>query len=272
LYNRFADKPTLQKDRIFLRIPVKIRARIFIDDHPKDVYTNDLSTSGLSFDIDSADNLLDCFEMDLRLPRSFKVLKISLKAVKRIDLHGKVRIGCRFLEISREDKERIDRFVTGFVEFALQSRILNIAAFFLFIDALIRIFLFMLNIYYEGTLFGKTDPGGGKIYYYGAVLSLYAVICFAANIFSDDVRRKRFILRVSCISAAFIFIATKNISYFGSGLWHCGYPFIIAFLMADLAIVVYTGFAVWLCVNSIKKVIDISKSLYMHSEGIHRRV
>jgi hypothetical protein len=272
LYTRFTDNSTTQKDRIFLRIPVNIQARIFIDDHPKDVYTNDLSTSGLSFDIDNADNLVDCFEMHLRLPRSFKVLKITLKAVKRIDLPGKVRIGCRFLDISREDKECIDRFVTGFVEFALQSRILNVAAFFLFIDAVIRIFLFILNIYYEGTPFGKTDPVGGKLYYYGVVLFLYAVICLAANIFSNDVRRKGFMLRVSCISAAFIFIAAKNISYLGAGLWHSGYPFITAFLAAELAIVIYTGFAVWVCVNSIKKVIDISKSLYMHSQGINRRI
>jgi hypothetical protein len=248
-----------REQRIFLRIPTKLSAQVFVDGRPyKKVSLEDLSSSGLSFYISETAALPHSFKMRLRLPGHLKSIKIELEAMNRKSINGVPRIGCRFVGLSKRDEHIISKYVLRFMEFSLPCRVLGMAAFLLFIDALCRLFAYLTNLYYIEINPIKSYTGD---YLYGIILIGYAIASFIACISSDNIRKKRFLLGFFCAAGAFLFILLKNITYLELRLWQADHLFITTFLQIQSFLLIYTGFAIVLYAYSIKTINFIANSI-----------
>ncbi|MBI4707983.1 MAG: PilZ domain-containing protein [Candidatus Omnitrophica bacterium] len=252
-------------------------AKIFFEGRlHKKVYLTELSTTGLSFNIKESDYLPDLFELRFRLRPFSKVIKIQMEVKNRRGIPGGLRIGCRFLKLSDEDKELINNYVCRYVDLSGPLRLIDIAAFLLSIDALWRILAYLVNFYYGGTEFGKSFQTSSGQDFYGIVLVLYAIFSFAAFISTDNIfdrrGKTRFLLRLFCLVAAFVFIVTKNISYCKLHIWHSDYLFINAFLWTQIFLVFYTGFSIAVVIASLKKINLVLDIIGLHRWGLSQRM
>jgi len=270
-YNSFSDKAG-EKDRIFVRISVKLPAEVFIGSGScKHAIISDLSTTGLSFSIDKTDSFPKVFVLHFRLPNSSRSIKVKVERKNSSDVSGVLRIGCLFLEISEEDKKLIDRHVSRSLDCSMSWKAVNIAAFFLFVDALWRIDAYLMSISYKGTVFGKIFPEASFPHSYGIVLLAYAVACFTAFITADNLRAKVFRLRLTCIAVAFIFVVMKNVVYWRLCLWQSQSLFGVIFFGAQSLLIAWSGFAIGISAASLKKMSLVSNCLGVHRDGLRRR-
>lgn len=263
--------------RVFLRVQTRLPAKIFLEGRlHKKVYLTELSTTGLSFNIKESEYLPDIFELHFRLRPFLKVIKIQMEVKNRRGIPGGLRIGCRFLKLSDKDKNLINNYVCRYVDLSLPLRVMSIAAFLLSIDALWRISAYLVNFYYNGTEFGKSFQTSSGQDFYGIVLVLYAIVSFAAFIFADSIfdrrGKMRFLLRLLCLVAAFIFIVAKNIMYCKLRIWHSDYLFINAFLWTQIFLVFYTGFSIAIVISSLKKINSVLDIVDLHRWGLSQRM
>jgi len=240
---------TGQQNRVFLRIPVKIAAAIYLNGQfYKTTKLVDLSTNGLACLVSPSDPLPDNFEIRFRLTPFSRAMKIMLEVKNRVILSGSVRIGCIFARISDLDKKRIDKYVRNFSGIFFPEQAVNFAAFFCAVDSSVRLLLYNASSYYSATDFGRSgrepvfsDPSG-------IMLGFYVFSAFSAFILSSpSIVRKAglsFISSILLLGCAFIFLLMKNFSCWKEGLWSLNDPEMNMLLSVQLFFLFYLGFAI----------------------------
>jgi hypothetical protein len=248
-----------QQNRVFLRIPVKIPAAVYLNGQfYKATKLVDLSTNGLACLVSPSDPLPDNFEIRFRLTLFSRVIKIMLEVKNRVILSGSMRLGCIFLSISDLDKKRIDKYVCNSSGIFLPEQVVNFAAFFCAVDACLRSLLYNASSYYSATDFGRSvrdpvfsDPSG-------AMLIFYVFSAFSAFILSSpSIVRKAglsFISSVLLLGYAFMFLFMKNFSCWKQGLWSLNDPDMNVLLSAQLCLLSYLGFSIIIGLVSLKKI------------------
>jgi len=245
--------------RIYFRIPAKLPAEILISGRLyKKVHIEDLSIGGLGFSVKDDVALPELFEMRLRLPGHLRPIRMKLEARYKGEVDGQKRIGCLFADLAKKDEDTISNFIVRFAEFSLPCRMLSMASFLLFIDALCRRFGYMIDTYYV-----ELETGGGRAVgpLYGLVLAVYTLAAFFACIYIDNTKKKRFLFGFICAVGAFLFVLSKNIIYLRHDLWQIDHLFVTIFLYVQVALLAYAGVAIALYSSSIKKISSITDSV-----------
>lgn len=250
------------KERIFFRIPSNIRAKILIDgkEYAK-VLIDDVSSAGLGFNLKEHKGLPDHFYLSFRLPDSLKTIIIAAQVKNRINKRGIVRIGCEFTMLSDENKQMINNYIVQLSDFSLPNFMLGIAALLFSLDALLRLFFYSVIVNYSNAPFLKTFAQLQMSPYYILALSLYAFVCFLALAFSDDMRKKGFLINFSCVSFAFLFVLVKHILYWKVQLAQLKYFSINPFAWIHTGLLMYAGLAILVGVGSFKRVMTVSDAL-----------
>ena len=271
---------TDRKERVCLRVPVRFKAKVIVEGHPyKNVMVTDISTTGVCFTyfadsssyIGGTDKLPQFFEIFFRLPDSDEDIKVFVEKKNEHIISGEVWIGCFFQEISDGDRKQIYKYIVGFLDCSRPWRIINVASFFLLIDAAVRIAGYLIDLYFRGTPFGRDVSLGEVSPLYGFVLFAYAGCCLISFIINDSINKKRFLVRVGCLTAAFIFIFIKFVKYLGMHIWQSPYASVISFFWAQFVLVVFTLLAIVTGISLARRINVISDSLKIHEEGISRR-
>ena len=245
--------------RIYFRIPVRLPAGIYVSGRPyRKVDIEDLSIGGLAFSVREDVALPDLLDMRLRLPGYIIPMRIRLEVRYKRDIGGKKRIGCLFANLEEKDEKRIADFIVRFAEFTLPCRVLSMASFLIFIDALLRRLAYMINTHYSSMYPAGTPPVSQK---YGMILAVYVIAAFTACVYIDDIRKKRFLIGFSCALGAFIFLVLKNITYAQSQLWQIDHLFVHIFLRSQIALTAYAAFAILLYAFFIRKINFIAGSI-----------
>ena len=257
--------------RVFLRIPIKLPARIILAGQPdKEIYIDELSTTGLSFYIKEPEQVADFFDLDFRLTQLSKVIKIKLEVKSRSNVLGGLRIGCRFVEISEEGKKLITDYICKFANPSFPLRVLSVAAFLCILDSLWRMAVYLL--YYEGAKFERTSSmtPGDRLYF--LALAFYLACSFAAFVFSEYVTHKKgkmfFLASVSCLIPAFIFITAKNIAYAKFWVLHSENTFVNIFFWVYVLFDFYAALSILVGITALKKINLVLDILGQYTEPL----
>lgn len=254
------------KDRIFLRIPTKIPATIFIDGSPSGKITvTNLSSTGLSLFAKKGVRIPDFFELKLRLPWQLRRIKIVLEVKNRTKAEETGRIGCRFLTISSKDAKAVSDYILRRTEFSPACTMFSVATFFLLLDALVRIFAWMISRYYREA-HAEYVFANFQWYCYGITLILYAVASFLACLYSCDLKKKRFLLSLLCGSVAFLFILVKFAFYCKMRLWVSEHAIVKALFWIESLLLVYVAYAALFFASSLKKMGFTASSIDTHQK------
>lgn len=265
----FCNEPKVPQ-RIFFRIPVKIRAKIFLKEKSyRVVYLEDLSTSGFACNIKESDALPEVFELHFKCGLFAKTLKLRAQVKNKKNINGSVRLGGIFLGLSAKNQQSLEKRIMRFFDLSLPSRLLTIAALLCIFDALARILAYLMTSYYLMTKLGRSfEELYPPILYSGIILS-YALVAFCAFVFATRIYNERrqylFCISLFCMVLALSFIVVKNLEYFKLGLWGCEYPPVQFFLWIYTLFSFYVGFATYFGIASQKRI-----DLVVKSENRHR--
>lgn len=243
--------------RVFLRIPVELPAKIIVAGNPdKEVRIDELSTTGLSFYLKESEQVPNLFAASFRLSPFSRIIKITAEAKSRNSISGGLRIGCRFLEISEEDKRLVTSYICGFTNVSLPLKVVGVAAFLYSLDSLLRIIAYLL--YYEGVKFENSLKVSFIDNFYLFILLLYAVCSFTTFILSGRLNNKkemaRFVTGTLCLIPAFIFIIIKDIAYWKFWVWHSEYFLLGLLFWAYVSFAFYTALSIMIGLLSLKKI------------------
>jgi hypothetical protein len=257
--------------RVFLRIPIKLPARIILTGRPdKEVYIDELSTTGLSFYLEKSEEVPDFFDLDFRLTQFSKVIKIKLEVKSRSSIPGGLRVGCRFAEVLDEDKKLIINYICKFADPSFPLRVVSIAAFFCSLDSSWRVAAYLL--YYEGIKFENEFRIALTDHFYFIVLLLYLVCSFVAFIFSGQVTHKKgkalFLTSILCLIPALIFITAKNITYWKFWILHSEKIFVNVFFWIYVLFGFYTALSIIVGIASFKKINLVLDILGQHTAPV----
>ncbi len=257
------DDILLARERVFLRVPSKFRANVLIDNrYYTSVSVRELSSRGLSFLVGKKVNLPEAFELRFRLPHSFRPMKTKVEVKNRQDLRFNTLIGGNFSDITDNDRNLIIKYIIRVTDISAPYRILNIAAFLLFMDALYRLFVYMLSVYYGNTEFGKGLYASQRLFaFYGVALLFYASVSFGAFILTENPKKKGFEMALGGIGAVFIFILLRHIELWKSGLWRETYGFFSFYFWSQFAIVFFAASSVVFGTLSVSRVRSVFRSL-----------
>ncbi|MBN3037945.1 MAG: PilZ domain-containing protein [Candidatus Omnitrophica bacterium] len=257
--------PPEKQERIFFRLPIRVRAKTIFADRPgPDIVIDEISTAGFSFSVKAPVEFPETFEVSFRLPDSLKILRISVEVKDRVSVKDKQRIGCRFSDISDENKERINNYIIQLSDFSIPCVILSIATFLLSIDALCRLFAYLAIMNYARAPFLKGFSATSLSPYYILLLCFYAFICFMALVFSDDMRKRGFMINISCVGFAFIFILAKSILYWKVRMGQSHYLVLNPYSWIQFALLFYTALAIVVGATYLKRVVTVSDALQAH--------
>jgi len=256
-----------QQKRVVLRVPVATTAAIYLKgEFYKRFKLADLSTDGLSVLTGSSDVLPDKFEIRFRLRRFSRTIRIVLEVKNRISVSEGVRLGCVFSEISDSDKKRVNKYIYNFVDISFPEQAVNFAAFLCVIDASFRLLLYSINSYYSATDLGRSSFVPALSNFTGITLVFYAFLACLAFIFSSpsiiSKGRLNFIFSLFLLGYAFLFLIIKNFICWKEGLWNLNYLYTNMFLVSQLFLVFYLGFAIVIGTFFLKKItltLDIIK-------------
>ena len=249
-------------ERVFLRIPAKLKAAIFIDNRPyKKVIINDLSTIGLSFYAQEDVKIPDSFEIRLRFPGHIKPIKTKVEARNQNNKNGMIRIGCQFVDLPKKDAYAISEYITHFIEFSLPCRLLGMAGFLLFVDALCRLFVYMINIYFIEVTATRNAAASRSLHLYGIILLLYAAGSFIVCVYSDNIKNKKFLINMCLGAGVFLFLSVKYINMYRLHTWNSDFLIGMVYFGFESFLIGYAGLALVLFTASIKKMVFIADSI-----------
>jgi len=244
-------KDSEQQKRVFLRIPARIRAAIYLyGKFYKKVKLADLSTKGLSFFVAESQLIPDNLEISFRLKRFSRLIRVRLLVMERAGVTEGARIGCAFTQISDKDKLRIEKYICDFVNISFAVQAVNLAAFFCVIEAAFRLLLYFVNFYYSATEFGTSFSFPAPSNSYVITLLVYLFFAFLAFIFSSPAivgkRKINFGISLFFLGIIFIFILAKNSISWKSGLRY--------FFWIRLGLILYVGLALVTGILFLKKI------------------
>ncbi|MBN2119972.1 MAG: PilZ domain-containing protein [Candidatus Omnitrophica bacterium] len=268
-----AKRPAPPK-RAYLRIPINLKARVFIEGRfNRNVYLNDLSTTGLSFNIKLPESLPDIFELRFQLDPLSPEIKIQVAIKNRLgakDMLDHVRIGGIFVALSEKNRNAIDRYLCRAVDLSAPPKLITIASFLCLLDALLRILGYSVIFQYRTVKLGENITIFSFQNPYLAILVLYAGLSLTSFIFSTDItgikERNRFLLAFSSLAFAFSFLVIKNIMYWNNGIWSADIGFVKGFLLAQILILICTAAAVFFSLVSLKKINSTLAVFGLHQE------
>ena len=253
-----------RKERAFLRVPFKKKAKIFVDKKQyRNILINELSSIGLSFNIASDSALPEFFVIQFRFP-TLRSIKTKVQVKNRTPAPGTIRMGVLFYDISRKDRFFINDYLSRYADFLLPCALFGVSAIMLSCDVLMRYFMYFINAYYEGAVFLKDFPKLEMPARYLALLIVYGALCFAATVFTNNAKKRNFILSIFFITLAFTFIAAKNLTYWTAGLWQSDNLLIQFFLCGQYAVLGVTALAITESIVSFKRVTAVLDSLNTH--------
>jgi hypothetical protein len=254
--------------RIFLRVPLKSTAKVYIEQqNPKNVDLNDISSGGISFYIPAAQTLSDYFNIEFYLEPSGKPIKATLVVKSRVPVADKLRIGCSFFDINEADKNHITQYICKFTNLVRPLKALALATFLCYIDALWRIPAYFL--YCRGVEFERLSKVSFSCRFYFFILLLYAGCAACGFILSgrpvEKFGKLRFLTSAGCLIGAFIFLATKTAAYLILSSRSPLPPFLDIFIWIYVIFAAYIGYAVILTVVWARKIDVTSQILERHS-------
>ncbi|MFH1593147.1 MAG: PilZ domain-containing protein [Candidatus Omnitrophota bacterium] len=253
------------KERIYLRIPANIQTAVFIDNKfYENAVISDLSMTGFSLTAKKAINISGDFLLRFRLPLSWKTIKAVVAVKNREPVYGKVRHGCQFSHLSANDRSRIENYVLRFVSISRLRLLLFTATFFLCIDSLLRIFAYLLHIYYKDLPVFNDTAQAGIAENYGFALLGYMIVSFVAFMLSGRLSKRSYILSISSLGLAFIFILIKTISYVNAKLWTDESVFMRLVFCSAFLLTAYTASALLANMISLEKIAFLINSINAH--------
>lgn len=257
-----------KKERVFFRVPVRIHAKVSAAGGAEQAaLIAEISTTGLSFYIKDDQGLPDAFNLSFRPADSLKTLTIPVAAMNRSKVRGQMLIGCRFLQMGDEEKQKINNYVMQLADFSLPIMMLGIAAFLLSLDALFRIFAYTAIIHYARAPFLKETAIAHSSLTYSVALALYALISFTALFFSEDMRKKGFIITFSSVAVIFLFVLIKHIIYWTLSFSQVRFVAFNPYAWVHFALLMYAGLALVTAGTSLKRVIAVSNAIREHQKA-----
>ncbi len=264
--------------RAVFRVRKKIPAEIHLGEGRKlKVQVDDISTRGLAFHIGKTINLPDEFDIEFKLKSLSRPIKLRLEVRNRIEIIDEMRVGCRFLECSDEDRSLIDEYLTNYIDFDVPNIVISVVTFFLFVDSFSRLLANFICLYYSKTGFGKAYGldeiyMGGNIY--SVILIIYAVCSFLAFVLSnrvvDESSKRAFAASIVFMVPALIFTLVKNISYWQLVLFADDYFIVRFFFWFHVVLVFLTGYAIWLGIGLLRRSDNVLDSMRSHTPNIER--
>jgi len=257
--------------RVFLRIPVKIPARIFLERHYyKKVQLDEISTTGFSFCLRDPKDIPDELDVDFRLG-FFNAIKAKAVVKNRIPLPRGMRVGCKFLEIPDADAALITAYINRFTRFSLPLELMGVASLVCLVDSLLRVTAFLL--YYEGARFEKIFTMSLAEKAYGGTLLLYAFCAAVAFLFggriSDPKEKRRFLMSLACFIVPLAFVVFKNIAYVRIWPEYAGKPFMALFFAGYAFLAVYAAFTAGIALRSLDKIDIVLDILGKHRSALN---
>jgi hypothetical protein len=249
-----------QPNRALLRVPAAISAAIYIKEQcSKKLKLSDLSSSGLSFEIDSSDVLPEKFEIRFKLTPFARTITLTVEVKSRTQVAQGVRVGCVFARIQESDKKRVAAFIRNYVNISFPEQAVNLAGFLCALDATLRILLNSVYSYYTATELGRSAFAAAHLGLSGAALVLYALFSALSFVLSSpsaiSKARGNFVTSLYLLGYAFIFLGIKNFIGMREGFWNFYSFYATLFLAAQLLLWLYVGGAIAIGVFFLKKVV-----------------
>jgi hypothetical protein len=254
--------------RIFLRVPIKSTAKIFVEqESPQEVDLNDISSGGISFYIPASQTLPDYLNIEFHLEPAGKAIKAKLAVKSRLAVSDKLRVGCIFFEINEADKNHITQYICKMTNFARPLKVLTVATLLCYIDALWRIPAYFL--YCRGVEFERLLRTSFSCRFYFFIILLYAGCAAIGFILSERLAGKfeklHFLVNVGCLLGAFIFVVIKTVAYLVFSIGNPLPPLFDVFIWVYVIFAVYVGYAVILAAVWTRKIDATSQILERHS-------
>jgi|GEM_PF-4649475 len=232
--------------RVFLRVPIKSIARVFVEQElSREVTLNDISSGGLSFFIPAGQTLPDYFNIEFHLEGAGKPLAATLAVKSRVPVGEQLRIGCNFYQISEADKNRITQYICKFTNLSKPLRVLAKATLLCYIDALWRVLAYL--IYCRAVEFDRLTKVGFSCRLYFFILLLYGACAAGGFILGgrpvEKFGKLRSLASAGCLFGAFIFVLVKAAIYLGFSIANPLPLPLGGFIWAYLALAVYVGYA-----------------------------
>ena len=249
-----------KSQRVYFRITVKIPARIQMSAGKfYDVILNDLSSIGLSFNIEKNINLPKIFKMQFRIPGKFKTTECTVQPMNKLDSDSMYRIGCQIISISKEDSKKIYDYIIHITEFGPLKIFLNIITFLFLSDSLLKLLLFTAVSYYAGILSAQTGFFYRNIY--PLFLAGYIFSCTISYFYNCNIKKNRFILGFVFTVLMVGFAGTRYLSYVRMKLWCVDFPYALKYFMLQSLLMAFGLTAIWLYAIHLKKLSKISKTI-----------
>jgi hypothetical protein len=265
-------KRPLSKDfsvrRIFLRVPIKSTARVFVEQElSRQVNLNDISSGGLSFFTSAAQPLPDYFNIEFHLEPAGKPVKATLAVKSRIPEGEKLRIGCNFFQISEADKNHITQYICRYTNLTKPLKALALATLLCYVDALWRILAYFL--YCRGVEFERLSTVSFSYRLYFFILLLYGACAACGFILSgrpaERFGKSRFLISAGCLLGALVFVVAKTAVYLSFSIGNPLPWFFDGFIWIYLIFAVYVGYAEISVLFWARKIDATSQILQRHS-------
>jgi hypothetical protein len=232
--------------RIFLRVPIKSAARVFVEqEFSREVHLNDISSGGLSFFTTTAPPLPDYFNIEFHLEPAGKPVSATLAVKSRIPEGEKLRVGCNFFQINEADKNHITQYICKFTNLTKPLKALALATFLCYLDALWRILAYFL--YYRAAEFERLSKVPLSYRFYFFILLLYGACAAYGFILSgrpaEKLGKTRFLLSAVCLCVGCFFVVAKASIYLSFSLANPLPMFLDGFIWIYLIFAVYVGYA-----------------------------
>lgn len=261
-------RPDYAPRRIFLRVPLKSTARVFVEgEPPREVQLNDISSGGISFFIPAAQSLPDYVNIEFHLESVARPITATVAVTSRVPAGEKLRIGCSFFAIKEADKNHITQYICKLTNLTKPLKVLALATLICYIDALWRIPAYFL--YSRGVEFERLLKAPFLYRFYFFILLLYAAFAACGFILSgrpaERFGKLRFLISLGCLSGVFVFMAVKTATYL---IFSIGNPlplFLDVFIWGYLVFALYVGYALVLTLVWARKIDVTSQILERHS-------
>ncbi|MBN1794272.1 MAG: PilZ domain-containing protein [Candidatus Omnitrophica bacterium] len=265
-----------QAKRTFLRIQVRLPAILYFNrTQYKQIRINELSAGGLSFTIAKKVLLPELFELHLKLKPFSPPIGMTLRVRSRTPLpDGSERVGCQYVRVSEGNKLAINDFIWKYAYLSSPFKVVYAAAFFLCLDASLRLFLFLIQMYYGNLEANELFPGTAIGSRYLIMLLAYFLFSLGAFISIDPSRKRtyvNFLSGIACLTPPFLFILSKNLMYFRMQLWYSRYALVKIVLGLDMLLMFFVGFVVAVGFISLPKVKNILHLTEEHLKGMRSR-
>ena len=246
--------------RVYLRLPVKLRAELWLEGKFfKNVEVADISTTGLSFMIDTTAHLPVLFELILKIGPLQQPIKVGVEKKNVLPCAQGIRVGCKFFEISDENKDLLSSYICKAVSFSGPFLLIRAASALGIIDAAIRIL--SLRVYYDALGLERNVGVSWLGIMYGCILWLYLVCCvntfLLVRSISTENDKANFLQSLLSLGLALFFIAVRAIFYLTAFITGINGPYFSFIVIGYNLFAIFVAAAIIIGFASLKKIGDV---------------